>query len=241
MKRRRIAVLAAASAMALTGAFASQAAADYHLIKISEVHSGVAVNGDYVELQMYADGQNNVATHHLRLFDGTGSVLGDYAVPTSLANGQSQRTFTIGNTPDFDFNYGGVSVGASGAACWNEKGIPPPLGGVDCVSWGVYTPGLEALSSPAGTPALGLLPGQSLNRRIDLGCTTLLESFDDTDNSSRDFRIGAPTKRSNAVAPTEKPCKKPAKKCKKKKGGKKSADAAGKKKKKCKKKKKKKN
>ncbi len=242
MRGSRIAALAACSALAVTGVFASSASADYHLIKITQVHSGVAPNGDYIELQMYADGQSNVANHHLRLFDETGSVLGDYPVPTNLTNGQSQRTFTIGNTPDFDYNYGGVSVGSSGAACWNEKGIPPPLGGVDCVSWGLFTPGIEALSSPAGTPALSLLPGQSLNRRIDLGCTTLLEAFDDTDNSSRDLRIGAPTKRNNAVAPTERPCKKAKKKCKaKKKKGKKGAETAAKgKKKKCKKKKRKK-
>jgi hypothetical protein len=229
--------------MVASGAMATTAGAAFHDIRVSEVHNGVGATDDFFELQMFSNGQNQVATHHLRIFDAIGGVLGDYAVPTNLPNGETQRTFTIGNTATQDYNYGGATVGnLGGAVCWNEKGIPPPLGGVDCVSWGTFTPGVELLSSPAGANAAAIPPGQSLNRKITPGCATLFEAADDTNNSATDFVLGAATPRNNTAAPTEKPCtpaKKKCKKKKKKKGKVKAGSSAKKKKKSCKKKKKK--
>jgi hypothetical protein len=242
MGRRRIASLTAALALLASGIFAANAGAAFHLIKVSEIHSEAGIANDYYEFQMYADGQNFLTGHHVRIFDGAGMAIGDYPIPTNVANGQSQRTFTVGNTALSDFNYGGASViPAGGAVCWNETGTLGAFGGLDCVSWGNYTPGAEALSSPAGANAPAIPDGQSLQRKLTPGCATLLEAGDDTNNSAADFVVGAPTPRNNSVAPTEKACTgaAKAKKCKKKKKGKGKSGAAAAKKK-CKKKKKKK-
>jgi hypothetical protein len=251
-RRVALATTLATCAAALSAPAASHGA--FHFIKVSEIGNPVGFADDFIELQLYAGGQQFVSTHHVRIFDAAGAVQGDYEVPTNLGNGDSQRTFTVGNSTASDYNYGGVTVsGAGGAVCWNELGAPGPFGGIDCVSWGSYAPGVEPLSSPAGTNAPAIPDGQSLRRKIDRGCATLLEAGDDTNNSSADFVLGAPTPRNNSVVPTEKPCntgspnppggkKKAKKKCKKKKKkkGKKGYASAAAKKKKCKKKKKKK-
>jgi len=46
----------------------------------------------------------------------------------------------------------------------------------------------------------------SLERSIAPGCPTLLEAGDDTDNSSADFTLAAPSPRNNATTPTETAC-----------------------------------
>jgi uncharacterized protein len=231
------------SALVMGALMAAPAASQgaFHLIKVSEVNYASDFQDRFVELQMYSSGQALVGGHHLRIYDAAGAVQGDYELPNDVANGGTQRTITIGNSPTRDFNYGGVTVdGAGGAVCWNELELAG--GGIDCVSWGSFTPGIEPLSSPAGSNAPAIPLGQSLQRRLNRGCATLLEAGDDTNNSAADFVVGAPTPRNNATAPTEKPCQpkaggKKKKKCKKKKGKKGGASAA--KKKKCKKKKKK--
>jgi hypothetical protein len=246
MRRSRIAVLTAATAVLASGAFAASASALFHDVRVSEVHedAGGGVTGDYAELQMFSAGQNALATHYIRFLDADGMALAEYPLP-NVPNGESQRTVLVGNTgvPGADFTNAGVNVAASGGVCWNETN--GGLGGIDCVIWGAFTGSTTPPSSPAGSPAApaGLGAGQSLQRSLAPGCPTLLEAADDTNNSLTDFAIGPPSPRGNSVAPTEKPCTPAAKKkkCKKKKKKKKSGGSLyAAKKKKCKKKKKKK-
>ncbi|MGZ5378427.1 MAG: hypothetical protein ACXWD8_10525, partial [Mycobacterium sp.] len=55
-------------------------------------------SGDYVELQMFADGQNVVAGKHIRTYDPSGGLKTDFTFPRNVANGQNQRTILISNT-----------------------------------------------------------------------------------------------------------------------------------------------
>jgi hypothetical protein len=243
MTRRRITGLALTLSLALTALFAGSARADHHLVKIREVHNGVGVAGDYVVIQMYEAGQNLFGGHYLRFLAADGNVLAEYPL-NNAPNGQSQRTYQLGNgVAGADQNEAGVNVAESGAVCYNTAN--QGTGGIDCVSWGTFAQTAGVLSSPALPPfGSGLGSNQSIVRGITRGCPTALDEVDDTNNSAADFAIGAPLSRPNAVTPPEKLCTPvapTAKKCKKKKKKKKGASAAAKKKKKrCGKKKKKK-
>jgi len=126
-----------------------------------------------------------------------------------------------------------------GAVCITQNN-GPTYTPIDCVSYGNFTGNLPS----AGTPAVQTPFETTLERKITSGCATVLDSADDTNNSSADFAASTNPPRNNAATPTETPCSTPsvggtgttgttpAKKCKKKKH--RSAEAA---KKKCKKKK----
>lgn len=203
-------LLAAPSAM---GAF--------HLMKISEVHvdgDGVGPDSDYVELQMYAPGQNLVNSHYLRTYDNGGNVLSTFQFPTSVANGQNQRTILIADGPTVaggappDFNAAGnlnVVEGSSGAVCFIDQ---LPSQGIDCVSFGFLNGIQGGNPSPVGDPAKGtgasdgLAAGESIHRSINRRCRTALDAVDDRDDSATDFALGAPSPRNNARVPAERVC-----------------------------------
>ena len=241
MRRSRIAVLTAATTLLVSGAFAANAGAAYHEMRISEVHQGVADAGDYVELQMINSGQNLVGGHYVRTYDGGGGEFSTFPIPSSVANGENQRTILIANdgtVAGADFNAAGnlKIVNTNGGICYLDNFLD--TSSIDCVAWGN-----QMGTQPWGTPLTAGLPGgdtipdnNSIVRTLSRGCSTLLEAADDTNNSSADFALGASTPRNNATPPTETACPPPKKKkCKKKKKGKSAAAA---KKKKCKKKKK---
>ena len=229
-------------ALLIVGACASAARADDSQIRISEVYSDAsAAHGDYIELQMMADGQTIPAGSAIRLCNATCSASVDFLFPpnATLPASLSQRTFYLGwsDNPNADFQ-----VGASlnppptgGGACFYQSVAPSPEIPIDCVSWGNFTGALPSVGSPG--PALNA--GQSLTRTEARGCATLLDAADDSDNSAADFSLATPSPRNNLQTPSEHACP-PApapvakKKCKKKKKHR-SAVAA---KKKCKKKKK---
>jgi hypothetical protein len=185
---------------------ASSADAAYHLMKVREVHSGGGT-GDYVELQMYAGGQNFVSGHVIQTYDNGGNVLSTFTFPANVANGDNQRTIlvadggTIGATPDFVDASLNVAAGG-GSVCFIDT---LPSNGIDCISYGVTAPP-SANPSPVGTPAPALGAGQSLERSIARGCPTLLEPADDTNNSVSDLALASPSPRNNATAPTETAC-----------------------------------
>ncbi len=196
-------------ALALAGmatlAVAAPAQASFHLMSIREVSPNPAgPDTAYIELQMYAAGQNFVNGHSLTTYTSTGSVLSTTTFSANVPNGENQRTILIGDTltagsPDLvymPFADALMLYGPGGAACWDI---------VDCVSWGNFS-GAGALPSPTGTPAPAIPNGQALVRSIAPGCATLLESADDTNNSSADFALGTPSPRNNSVAPTEHAC-----------------------------------
>jgi hypothetical protein len=197
--------LAAASLACLSGFWAGTASATFHLMQVREVYRGSAANPDaqYVELQMFASGQNLVAGHALDLYDGTGDKLGTVTFPANVANGANQSTIVVatpqaeaqfGFTADAPLNVAG-GIPSIGAVCWEN---------IDCVSWSSFSG--SNLPSPAGTPAPAIPEGMALQRTIARGCPTALDGPDDTDDSAADFAFAAPNPRPNSVPPTEQRC-----------------------------------
>jgi hypothetical protein len=199
---------AVAAAVAVTGAAPPSAGAVFHLMKIRGVYPGSASapGAEYVELQMYAPGQNLVGGHSVTFYDAAGKQLGSDVFPADVPNGQSQRTVLMG-TAAAESQFG-TAVDAPMTPGWLD-----PAGGavcfesIDCVSWGGFgAPG--ALLSPAGTPAdaAGVPDGMALRRTIARGCATLLEATDDTGSSAADLFDAFPEPRPNSAAPSEFPC-----------------------------------
>lgn len=179
----------------------------FHLMKVSEVFPGTSanVNTAFIELQMFAAGQNLVGGHKVDYYTANGSLLGSYTIAANVANGESQRKILIGDTevqgatPDFvvdqlgDALHGGAAAG--GAVCFPDA-TPP-----DCVSWGTFT-GAGALPGATGTPVPNAITdGMSITRSTAPGCPNLLEAGDDTDDSAADFTQAAPNPENNSVAP----------------------------------------
>ena len=97
------------------------------------------------------------------------------------------------------------------------------------------------MTSPKGSNAPAIPEGQSLQRRIDRGCATLLEAIDDTNDGAADFVVGRPhaaqqQRRARPRSPARRRKRRRSARRRKKKGKGKDGAAA---KKKCKKKKKK--
>lgn len=203
---RGLAATAAIAACLLTLG-AGTASATFHLIQVREVYPGSALEpeGEYVELQMYAGGQEHVKGHKLRTYDAAGAVTGTSTFPADVANGANQSTIVLatpaaasqfGFTPDASLASPGALSPAGGATCWEE---------LDCVSWGSFS---GFLPSPAGTPAAsgGIADGMALRRTISRGCPTALDPPDDSDDSVTDLSPASPQPRPNSVAPTEQLC-----------------------------------
>jgi hypothetical protein len=190
---------------------APAAQASFHLMKIREVGQGGAGFADYVELQMYAAGQNLVGSNHamIRSYNSSGAVLATFTFPSDVPAGQNQRTIYVARddgpalgAPDFVSP--NLVIPQDGAVCF---GTAFGLGqAIDCVSFGSFSGVLGGDPSPIGSPATSPAPGQALVRSISGGCSTLLEPSDDTDDSAADFSIGGPSPRNNATMPTETEC-----------------------------------
>jgi hypothetical protein len=188
------------------------AQADHHLMMIREFFPGTAAvaNDSFLELQMYAPGQQFVNGHQIHVYPaGSGAAaVFEFAPMPVPANGGSQRTVlargAAGPAGDFTENLDGMGSPlspAGGALCFVSTG---GFGTIDCVEWGTGNSTVDA-----GTPVLpgGIPDGSSIERSIDRGCSTLLDLPDDTDDSSADFaRLATPTPRANATAPTEHAC-----------------------------------
>ena len=206
MGGRRLATSAlAALAAALVWAPAAQAS--FHLMSIREVYPGSAAHpgSGYVELQMYASGQNFVSGQALTVYNAAGTATGTFTFGSNVSNAANQQTILIGDSgvqsafgvaPDLAVSGIGIAA-AGGAACW--------AGSIDCVSWGSF--GGSTLS-PAGAPAdsLGIADGMALRRTIAPGCSTLLEAGDDRDDSATDFSDVFPSPHPNSLAPSEHAC-----------------------------------
>ncbi len=207
MGPRRIAgaTLAALTALALIAAPAAQAT--FHLMQVREVYPGsvLAPEAEYVELQMYAGGQNHVKGHKLRTYDASGAVTGTSTFASDVPNGADQSTIVLataaaasqfGFTADTSLASPGALSPTGGAVCWEE---------LDCVSWGSFS---GSLPSPAGAPASagGIPDGMALRRTIARGCSTALDPPDDSNSSAADLSPASPQPRPNSVAPTEQLC-----------------------------------
>jgi hypothetical protein len=205
----------AAAVMALVlFAIPASAQASFHLMKVREIYVGEAAHPDaeYVELQMWASGQNFVQNHQLTEYDcttATSCTPFNTTFAANVPNGQSQRTILLA-TADAQTQFsisadsplpGGALDPAHGAVCWATD-LPTPI---DCVSWGDYDGTNHAL---AGTPVdpSGVPDGMALNRTIAPNCPTMLENADDTNESATDFADATPNARNNASPITETPC-----------------------------------
>jgi len=205
--RRTRARLLLLTSLAAGGLVASSAPAraDFHLMKVREVFGGGSGGGysapadaQFIELQMYATGQNMVATHSVVVYNGIGTPVGTFTFPSNVTNGTNQAHILLATTaaqtyfgvaPDLAMSSAPIDR-ASGAACFES---------IDCVSWGTFS---GTLPSSAGNPFSGGIPiDQSIDRKIAGGTSsTTLDAGDDTNDSANDFQAASPSPTNNAGA-----------------------------------------
>lgn len=181
------------------------AQASFHLVQVREVYTGAAgSDAEYVELQMWAGGQDLVAGHKVRTYDETAKLTGTSTFAANVARGSNQSTILLatpaaeelfGVVADAPLSTTGLSP-AGGAVCWED---------LDCVAWGSFG---KTVPSPTGSPAApgGIPDGLALSRTIARGCATALDPQDDSDDSAADFTAASPDPRPNSVVPSESPC-----------------------------------
>jgi hypothetical protein len=193
-------------ALALSALGAQPALATFHEVMIREVYPGSVAqpNSEYVELQMWAAGQNFVAGHTIGIYDASGASVGTASFSADVSGDANQSTL-VAATPAAEAEFGvsadlGLAPGllnpAGGAVCWES---------LDCVAWGSFS---GPAKSPVGQPAAtaGIPDGMALRRTIAPGCATLLEPSDDRDNSAVDLSSAFPAPRPNSTPPSEHAC-----------------------------------
>ena len=203
MKRSNLGAIAAAGAMFLACAVPGSALG-HHLTKIREVKPAGPGSTAYVELQAYAPGQNLVEGKlRLTVYDPSGNSTGSMVLDHDVAEDGDQRTILVRadatGSPDFVMPALALD-GTGGQMCLTDE---LPAFELDCVAWGSVTaprPGTGALA-----PEIPV--GSSLERSIERGCATKLDSADDLDDSASDFALNpAPVARNNAAVPIEASC-----------------------------------
>lgn len=206
MGSRRL-ITAALGALAAVLVWAPTAQATFHLISIREVYPGSIAHptSGYVELQMYAAGQELVGGHAVTVYNAAGTATGTFTFPANVANGANQQTILVGDggvlgtfgvAPDLTVSGIGIAA-AGGAVCWS--------GSIDCASWGSFG---GSTPSAGGSPAdpSGIPDGKALRRTIEPGCSTLLEGGDDSNDSAADFADATPDPRNNSSPIVETAC-----------------------------------
>ena len=181
---------------------ATQAAnASFHIMKVVEVFGGTpaAPNAQYVVIQMYSGGQNQVGGHGITVFGPTGTVIETFRFTGSVAVGTNQSKILIatpaavtffGLAADLTMPNGSIPI-AGGKVCFDAS---PE----DCLAWGNYSGNLTGIGTPFNVTG-GLIPTKAATRRLNVaGSPTLLEAADDTDNCATDFLAQSPTPRNNA-------------------------------------------
>jgi hypothetical protein len=202
------------AALALT-----TAASAYQQNFIRQIHPdnshffmGMDLGGEWVELQMYADGENDVAGKVIRTFNSSDQVVSTYVIGAGpgphpgAPNGQNQRTILIsslfspmGVNADFVAPVNDLQMtGQDGAVCYMEANFTP----IDCVAYGNYMGSLPGV----GTPAVATPFESTLERSITRGCPTALDPLDDSNDSAADFALSTNPPRNNATPPTETLC-----------------------------------
>ncbi len=195
--------LCGALAATLASLAALAPAASAHLIKIREIGAGAGTS--FVELQIYVANQPTLAGDELTVRGADGLPVQSFVFPSDVPNGAGQRTILVSGSASVDgvaadFVAPGLTLSGliAGAVCFEV---------VDCVSWGgAGFTGNGVLPDSAGSPAPAFTDELSLTRSIAAGCPTLLESFDDTNDSAADFAAGTRSARNNATVPTELAC-----------------------------------
>lgn len=185
----------------LGGALLSASAQSaFHLMKVVQVFPGTAAAPDaqYVMIQMYSGGQNQLSGHGITVFDAAGTQVQQFLFAGAVANGANQSRVLIA-TPEAvaffglsaDLSMSAALLSAGGKVCFDSQ---PE----DCVAWGNYSGSLVGIGTPYNV-AGGLRSGRAAIRRLDIaGGATSLEAADDTNNCANDFIEGLPDVRNNA-------------------------------------------
>ena len=177
------------------------ALASFHEIKIKEVFAGSAAhpNAQYILLQAYSSGQNDVTGHPVRVYDAAGTETGTFTFLAPVANSANQMTILLATvdaanlfnlSPDFMLPPGSLSA-AGGHICWG--GATPD----ECFAWGNFAGSQVGGGTPYHVRA-GLIPGYAARRRVDICGTSALEACDDTDDTATDFITVIPDPITNA-------------------------------------------
>ena len=175
-----------------------QAFASFHVMKVVEVFSGSiqAPNAQYVVLQMYSGGQNQVQGHSVIFSNSAGVEIANSrrTFSASVTNGANQDRILLATTEaqtlfgiTADLLMDPVIPGAGGKICFDT---------IDCVAWGNFSGNLTGVGAPFNQQSGGLFLGSALIRK--LGANGTLEGGDDTGISANDFFLGFPTPRNNA-------------------------------------------
>jgi hypothetical protein len=208
MRRGRRAGTVAVLSLAFSALSAQAALATFHEMSVREVFPGsssTSADAEYVELEMYAPGQNFVEGHTITVYNSVGTQVASAKFLAEVKNGANQATLVaatpaaesaFGITADVGLTPPGAIDPAGGAVCWES---------LDCVSWGSFGGSLPSPVGSAAAPA-GIPDGMALRRTIAPGCATLLEPTDDHDNSAVDFSPVFPGPRPNPTPPSERPC-----------------------------------
>src|ERR1700710_2299016 len=127
---RKLGILIAALVSLLALAWPGAALATFHEMSIREVYPGSLVQpeSEYVELLMWAAGQNHVGGHLLKTYNAGGSATSTNAFAGDVPNGANQSTILLA-TPAAEAEFGvladtGLAAGsldpAGGAVCWEN-------------------------------------------------------------------------------------------------------------------------
>jgi cysteine-rich repeat protein len=177
----------------------------FHLNLIKEIYAGSDSSASqYVVLQAYAGGQNQIVGKEIRVYARNGNLTGAFTFQLNVANGADQATILMANTTaGLFFNmatdqliFSGLGLDPlGGKLCFYD---PQFLGDMDCVAWGGYNGNPSGVGTPVNVP-VGLQRGLALRRRLDVcGSPTVLEACDDTGNSANDFVFAVPAPVNNA-------------------------------------------
>lgn len=178
---------------------AGSAEASFHLMKVVQVFPGTAAvpNAQYVMIQMYAAGQNQVGSHQISVFGATGNLIQAFTFSGPVSNGASQARILIATTeaatlfgmsPDLTMT--AILPTAGGKVCFDSSPT-------DCVGWGNYSGSPAGIGTPFNAGS-GLVAGVAAIRRLDIaGGAGTLEASDDTDDCANDFVASSPIPRNN--------------------------------------------
>ena len=187
------------------------ARASFHEIRITEIFPGTndIPEAQFVELQMFSAGQNQVQGQQLIIYDNSGAVIETFTMARNLPNGTSQSHILIASAEaedmfgvTGDFQMSDEMAPDGGKICY---GTPSLI--VDCASWGGYfgqdAPDGGQTGTPFNASGGGLVKGQSMARRITGGTNGAgLDAGDDTNDSAADFEFATPSPQNNGTAHT---------------------------------------
>jgi hypothetical protein len=194
MKARSALVIVSLVVAGLAAA-APRASAVFHFMKVREVDAGTVTNveADFVELQMYQAGQNQIGSHPLHLYDASGARM-DCEIPNNVTQAADNNRILFATEAaeaalsfTADFTFPPLLHADGGAVCFDD---------IDCVSWGTFA---GSTTSPAGTPEpAGIPPESSIDRT---GPDATIDPNQDTNNSANDFETQTPDPNTDAALP----------------------------------------